>query len=74
MSPLVKFKNGDKVNVRRVNCGSNFKRRLSELGLFRGAEIEIVKNDYWGPLIIKIFDSKIALGRGEAIKIYAEKK
>lgn len=74
MSPLIKFNNGDKVNIRCINCGDNFKRRLSELGLFNGAEIEIVKNDHWGPVVIKIFDSKIVLGRGEAIKIYAEKK
>ncbi len=74
MNSLIEFTNGDKVCIQYITCGLNFKRRLSELGLFEGMEIEIIKNDYWNPLIIKIFDSKIALGRGEAIKIYTEKK
>jgi len=70
---LDKFKQGDKVKIKSLKCGQNFKKRLMELGLFDGSEIEITKNDNFGPLIIKIFDSKIALGRGEAQKIYAQK-
>ena len=71
--PLVSFKEGDKVKIGCVECGPNFKNRLCELGLFDDSEIEIVKNDEFGPLIVKILDSKIALGRGEASKIYGEK-
>lgn len=73
MKPLISFKNGDKLKIKCINCGLNFKCRLIDLGLYDGAEIEIIKNDNFGPLLIKIFDSKIALGRGEALKIYGEK-
>ena len=44
-----------------------------ELGLFDGSEIRILKNDSYSPLILEIFDSKVALDRVEAEKIYAEK-
>jgi len=73
MQNLINFKKGDRLKIKCVNCGRNFKCRLIDLGLYDGAEIEIVKNDNFGPLLIKVFDSKIALGRGEATKIYGEK-
>ena len=71
--PLNEFKQGDRVKIKSLECGQNLRKRLMELGLYDGSEIEIVKNDNFGPLIIKIFESKIALGRGEAQKIYAQK-
>jgi Fe2+ transport system protein FeoA len=70
---LIDFKAGERVRIECVDCGMNFRRRLIDLGLFDGAEVEIIKNDEFGPLILKIFNSKIALGRGQAAKIYGEK-
>ena len=70
---LIEFKPGDKVKIGGVDCGMNFNRRLCELGLFDGTEVKVIKNDKFGPLIIKIFDSRIALGRGQARKIYGRK-
>lgn len=70
---LTEFKKGDKVQISNINCGREFSRRLCDLGLFDGSELEIVKNDNFGPIIVKILNSKIALGRGEANKVYAEK-
>jgi len=73
MKSIAEIKSGEKVRIKRIKCGNNFARRISELGLFDGSEIEIIKNDNFCPVIIKIFDSQIALGRGEAQKIYGEK-
>ena len=70
---LSEFKNGDKIKILDINCGREFSRRLCALGLFEGTEIEIVKNDHFGPIIVRILNSKIALGQGEANKIYGEK-
>jgi len=70
---LIDFVEGDFVKIVGVDCGDRFKKRLSSLGVFNGSEVEVIKNDNFGPLIIKIFNSKIALGRGEANKIYARK-
>ena len=70
---LLQFKQGDNLKITEVHCGQDFARRLSDLGLFEETEVMLVKNDNFGPLIIKIFNSKVAIGRGEASKIYAEK-
>lgn len=70
---LTDFKQGNIVQIEDVNCGNDFKRRLGELGLFVGSKIKIIKNDNFGPLIIKVFDSKIAMDRVEAKKVYAQK-
>lgn len=70
---LLEFLPGDSVKIKCISCGQNFRRRLMELGLFDGAVVKIIKNDGRGPLIIGIFDSKIALGRGEAEKITGQK-
>lgn len=70
---LSQFKKGEKVKILGINCGKKFSRRLCDLGLFEGTDIRIIKNDNFGPIIIQILNSKIALGRGEANKIYGEK-
>jgi len=70
---LSQFNKGEKVKILGINCGREFSRRLCDLGLFEGTEIEIIKNDDFGPIVIQILNSKIALGRGEANKIYGEK-
>ncbi|MBU1166950.1 ferrous iron transport protein A [Patescibacteria group bacterium] len=69
---LLEFKTGTKIKVHCVECGQNFKKRLCEMGLYDGSEVEVLKNDGLGPILLKIFDSKIALGRGEAEKIMGE--
>ncbi|KKR24192.1 MAG: hypothetical protein UT55_C0069G0008 [Candidatus Peregrinibacteria bacterium GW2011_GWE2_39_6] len=61
---LSQLKQGIRAEILKVDCGKNFTGRLCDLGLFEG--------DHFGPLILKILNSKIALGRGEAAKIYAK--
>ena len=70
---LSQFKIGEKIIISKINCGRNFSKRLSDLGLFEGTDVIIVKNDNSCPIIIQIMNSKIALGQGEAHKIYGKK-
>lgn len=66
------FKKGEKIRIIGINCGRDFSRRLCDLGLFEGSEVIVIKNDTFGPMVIQVLNSKIALGQGEANKIYAE--
>ncbi|MBN2421727.1 ferrous iron transport protein A [Candidatus Woesearchaeota archaeon] len=69
---LSKVKERKLVKIICINCGQGLKRRLSSLGIYDGTNVEIIKNDERGPIILKVFDSKIALGRGQAMKILIE--
>ena len=42
---LSQFKIGEKIIISKINCGRNFSKRLSDLGLFEGTDIIIIKND-----------------------------
>ena len=50
--------------------GKEIRKRLHDLGLHNGSQVEIMQNENSGPLIIKIKnDSRLALGRGMAQKV-----
>ena len=70
---ITEFKPGDIIKISCVECGLRLNNRLCDLGIFNGAQIEIFKNDNQGPIILKIFNAKMAFGRGEAKKIYGQK-
>jgi len=69
---LADFPAGSKLRITGLYGGRSFREKLSELGLFEGAEVEVIKNDFSGPIILKVFDSKIAIGRGQAQKTYVQ--
>ena len=48
--------------------------KLSSMGLSKGVEIEVVKNDHLGPVILDVSGNKIIIGKGIAQKIYVSTK
>ena len=56
-------------SVIQVKGGPGLVSRLATLGFTPGAELTMVQNYGRGPLIVRIRDTRIALGRGEASKI-----
>jgi len=67
--PLSFAKEGTTVKVKKIRIGRKLNKRLCELGIFEGTKIIVVKNEFCGPVIIKVLDSKLILGRGESMKI-----
>ena len=70
--PLSMVREGDEVKIHWVVCGRGLRARLCDLGLYEGTRIKVVKNDVFGPVILKVKGSKIVIGRGQAQKIMAE--
>ena len=68
----IKADRKEKVKIHSINCGAGLKKRLCDLGLYEGMTIEVIKNAISGPIIIKVFDSRIILGRGQAYRIIVE--
>lgn len=62
--PLSRAPRGVTVRIVRLTGGHGMVRRLSDMGLHRGSEITVVRNEASGPLIVRCKGSRLALGRG----------
>jgi ferrous iron transport protein A len=73
--PLValdRLPTGASAVVRALRGGAEMTQRLAALGLTEGASIVVLQNARRGPLLVRVRDTRIAIGRGEAAKIVAE--
>lgn len=60
---LTDLKIGETGIIKKINGGKKLKLRLIELGIIEGTEIRILsKNTCFGPVLIYIKGTKIALG------------
>ncbi len=57
--------------IKEIISGNKANKRLYELGLYKNAIIKVVKNDF-GPIILNLSGTKLALGRGLASKVLVE--
>jgi ferrous iron transport protein A len=60
---------GARAVVQSLRSGREVAGRLSAMGLIAGAPVEVLQNRGSGPLLVRVRDTRIALGRGEALKI-----
>jgi len=58
-----------KATIVRIDGGRGFVARMSALGFTPGAEVVVRANPGHGPLIVRIMDTQIALGRGQAAHV-----
>ncbi|MEJ2352957.1 MAG: FeoA family protein [Anaerolineales bacterium] len=63
---------GKRSIVRQLRGGREFLSRMAAMGFTVGAEVKVIQNYGRGPLIALIRDTRIALGRGEALKVLVE--
>jgi len=70
---LIDMYEGNKGIFVKICCGKHFTAdRLRNLGITLGKEIKIISKQPCGPIIIEIDQSKIAIGRKIASKIYVK--
>lgn len=63
---------GTRAIVRILRGGQELVSRLSAIGLVTGTPVEVLQNSGRGALLVRVRDSRIAVGRGEALKILVE--
>lgn len=61
---------GQRVAVSRVEGGQSFRKRLGDLGFVPKAVIKVIRNSHFGPLVLELKKSRLAIGRGEAQNIF----
>ena len=67
---LSEIPSGKNVIISALHEGNELNRRLTSLGFTPGTGVEIVQNFGHGRMIVTVRGMKIALGRGEAAKIF----
>ena len=69
---LDSLKPNESARIKEISGGHIACKRLFELGLNRGSEVRMMKNDF-GPVILYLSGHKLALGRGLANKVIVER-
>ncbi len=72
LAPLAQYAAGQLGIVREIEGGADFIGRLAGMGLAMGAQVEVLQNLGRGSLLVRVRETRIALGRGEAAKILLE--
>ncbi len=72
--PLVDLQTGERGTIITLDAGKRLNARLSTLGFTPGAEIFMSHNYGHGPIVVKVRETRIALGRGEAKTIFVKRE
>ena len=59
--------------VRELDGGNEFSGRLAAMGVVLGAALQVMQNSGKGPMLVRVRDTRLALGRGEAQRILVER-
>ncbi len=69
MYPLLELKTHQQGVVRALQGGHRFMARMASLGFTPGAVVTMTRNDGFGPVIVSVRGTRVALGRGEANRV-----
>lgn len=67
--PLTLAQIGRKLYIASVTGGRTVKSRLASLGLLPGQQVQVVRLPQFGPIVVSVKGTRLALGRGVAHKI-----
>jgi ferrous iron transport protein A len=71
-SSLADVPANQRILVRQLRGGKDFVSRMTALGFTEGVEVQVIQNYGRGPLIALVRSCRVALGRGEALKVLVE--
>jgi len=61
-----------RASVQVLRGGKDFTGRMAVLGFVPGSVVTVIQNYGRGPVLVTVKDVRIALGRGEALKVLVE--
>lgn len=67
--PLAMLSENEEAVIVEVCGGRGLTRRLSEMGFTYGTKVKVLNSNSPGPVLVSVRGSRIALGRGVAMKI-----
>lgn len=69
MTPLAELSTGRSGTIQALSGGRRFVGRLAALGFTPGVPVTMVRNNRFGPVIVAVRGTQVALGRGEARRV-----
>jgi ferrous iron transport protein A len=72
--PLSALRAGETGTITEISGGHHLRSRMLTLGLTPGAGVTVLQNYGRGPLIVRVRDTRVALGRGEASKVFVRRE
>jgi ferrous iron transport protein A len=64
------LKPGERARIERIEGGGALRRRMMDMGIVPGVELEVVRRAPWGgPLQVRLKGYYLAMRRGECAKI-----
>ena len=63
---------GKEVTLAHINGGRGMRSKLYSMGLVPGADFTVLSGSGAGPVLLRVKDSRLAIGRGMAQKIMVE--
>ena len=70
LRPLALVGPGEKVTLVDVRGGPGISRRLAAIGLRPGIRVQLLHNTGRGPVLVMSGDTRLALGRGMAHRVW----
>ncbi|MFH1625867.1 MAG: FeoA domain-containing protein, partial [Pseudomonadota bacterium] len=67
--PLTTVSPGERVQIEAFNGGGEMARRLTDMGLNLGTEVQVINKGNPGPFLIAVRGARLGIGRGLANKI-----
>jgi len=67
--PLAFLSEGDEAEIVEISGGGGLTQRLTEMGFTPATRVRVLKSSPPGPMLVSVRGSRIALGRGVAMKI-----
>ena len=68
-APLSFLHTGEHGVIVRVAGGHGMSERMASLGFIPGVEVVVLQNFGYGPILVRVHEAHIALGRGVAARI-----
>lgn len=73
--PLSNLRPGDKATIDSIEAGMGLTRRLLDLGVTPGEQVEVMRlARFGGPFEIRVRGSELSIGRGIAAKVLVRRE
>ena len=69
---LLSVNKGQEVILKDIDWGIKLKRKLQNMGLTPGVKINMIQRSSFGPCVVEVRGTRLALGRGIVSKIFVD--